>query len=95
MSLTLICCCIYSLSAGPACSFVFPLWMNKICLLELKNRTFLTAVGHLEQVVFPKLLEHAAFDLDELRLGAEEREYSMTRGEFTGRSLLLNWQSLD
>lgn len=48
--------------------------MHKICLLVLKNRTFLTAVGHLEQVVLPKLLEHTPFDLDELHLGGEEGE---------------------
>lgn len=60
--------------ARPVDSFP-PLWMNKRCLSGLKNRIFLTAIGHLEQVVLPKLLEHAPFDLDELRLGGEEREF--------------------
>lgn len=47
--------------------------------MGLKNRIFLTAIGHLEQVVLPKLLEHAPFDLDELRLGGEERKFRHER----------------
>lgn len=34
---------------------------------NLYNKKFLTAVGHLEQVVLAKFLEHTPFDFDELR----------------------------